>query len=49
MASAKAVTLKGGYKLDDTNYTAITGMTQVHGPLKIRSGTLKVQRLTVRP
>ncbi len=49
LASAKGITLKGGYQLDDTGYTVITGVTTVQGPVKIRSGTLKVQRLKVHP
>ena len=44
--SAKTITLKGGY--DDTGFTTNTGMTSVQGPLTIRSGTLIVERLTVR-
>lgn len=48
MVSAKTVTLKGGYKLDDASYTVITGMTTVKGPLKIQQGRLNVQRLKIQ-
>lgn len=47
MTNPETILLKGGYV--DTDFSSQTGYSTISGSLKIRSGTLRVERLNVRP
>jgi hypothetical protein len=43
--SGKVVTLKGGF---DADYVSNNGSTNIHGPIIIRNGTVRTERVNVR-
>jgi len=48
MANPVSILLKGGYTDDAFTTQGISSKTVINGSLKIRSGTLRVERLSVR-
>jgi len=49
MASPVSILLKGGYTDDAFTTQEVSSKTVINGSLKVRNGTLRVERLSVRP